>query len=574
MDRSELTEAERRLREAVPLGGHVDAGPSGGDPIRAEVLRDLLLGDVRPPAALSVSGAEITGRLNLDFLRIDCPVRLTGCRFTDPVTAQWAQLRLLDLSGSELPGLDLDGGHIDGHLWLSRCRIPGMSAVHTRVVGDVVLDDAVLTRAEESAPALDAHDLTVGGGLRARQLTADGGIVLRTAHIAGNLNIEGARLTAGPGLALHCTDIEVGSDVLARDVTADGEIRLSGGTFGGPVNLHGATVTNPGRVALATQHAQLQELLRMTRITVHGRTRLEAAQVTGALLLTDARLDNPDDVALDAGAVRIGRIEAERLHAAGTVNLRGAVVSGQVNLAHADLTAPAPDGPRTSARAVALRASSCTLGELWLISSRIDGVLNLRRSQVGQLNLTAEPARGPIRMDGLTYASLIPRLSAGERIRTLEADPDGYLPQPYQQLAASYLAVGEDAAARAVRLAAQRRRRATLLWPARFWGHLLDVTVGYGYHPGRAARWLTALTAAGTLVFALHHPPPLTPGEAPAFNPLVYTLDLLLPIIDFGQESAYNPQGVYQWLSYLLIAAGWILATTVIAGLSRTLNRQ
>ncbi|TDD39102.1 membrane-associated oxidoreductase [Saccharopolyspora elongata] len=584
-----MTQAERRLCEAFPQGRHVVVSPgsepgadaAGGESwgpertIRAEVLRDLLLGEVRPPALLSISGAKIIGQLNLDFMQISFPVQLVGCWFAAPVTAQWAQLRLLQLSGSILPGLDLDGSHIDGHLWLSRCRVRGLSAVHASVKGDVILDGAVLTRrGDEAEAAMVAHNLTVGGGLRARDITVDGGIVLRTGRITGNLTVDDAHLTGGPGPALHCTGIGLGSALLARNATVDGEIRLSGGTFAGPVNLHGATITHPGQVAVAAEHARLDELLCMTHTTVHGLTRLDAARIAGSLLLADARLDNPGDVALDAAAVQAGRVEAERLRADGTVNLRGAVISGQVNLAHADLSAPASTEPPTAPRAVALRASSCTIGELWLISSRIQGVLNLRRSQIGQLYLTPEAARAPIRMDGLTYTSLIPRLPADQRIRTLQADPDGYLPQPYQQLAASYLVVGDDAAARAVRLAGQRRRRATLPWRTRIWGHLLDVTVGYGYHPGRAARWLTLLTAVGAVVFGLHHPPPLKPGEAPNFNPLIYTLDLLLPIIDFGQEKAFKPEGVYQWLSYLLIASGWILATTVIAGLSRTLSRQ
>jgi hypothetical protein len=50
--------------------------------------------------------------------------------------------------------------------------------------------------------------------------------------------------------------------------------------------------------------------------------------------------------------------------------------------------------------------------------------------------------------------------------------------------------------------------------------------------------------------------------------------DLLLPIIDFGQQNAFAPTGVYQWFSYLLIAAGWFLATTIAAGITRTLSRQ
>lgn len=54
----------------------------------------------------------------------------------------------------------------------------------------------------------------------------------------------------------------------------------------------------------------------------------------------------------------------------------------------------------------------------------------------------------------------------------------------------------------------------------------------------------------------------------------VYTLDLLLPIVSFGRQSAFAPTGPYQWLSYLLITVGWVLATTVAAAITRTLSRS
>ncbi|MEU8990569.1 hypothetical protein AB0C98_29840 [Streptomyces sp. NPDC048558] len=54
----------------------------------------------------------------------------------------------------------------------------------------------------------------------------------------------------------------------------------------------------------------------------------------------------------------------------------------------------------------------------------------------------------------------------------------------------------------------------------------------------------------------------------------MYTLDLLLPVVGFGRQQAFNPQGRQQWLAAALIAAGWILATTVAAGLTRTLARR
>ena len=114
------------------------------------------------------------------------------------------------------------------------------------------------------------------------------------------------------------------------------------------------------------------------------------------------------------------------------------------------------------------------------------------------------------------------------------------------------------------------RSRPWWTWP---WNWLQDVTVGYGYRPQRAALWLLALLVAGTAVFTVWQPAPVNPGQPPQLYPVVYTLDLLLPIIDFGQESAYRPTGAGQWVAFLVIAAGWTLATTVAANFTRVLSR-
>ena len=82
------------------------------------------------------------------------------------------------------------------------------------------------------------------------------------------------------------------------------------------------------------------------------------------------------------------------------------------------------------------------------------------------------------------------------------------------------------------------------------------------------------LLLIGTLAYALHHPAPLKPGEAPDLNPLFYTFDLLLPITDFGQVRAYAPHGWYQWLSYTLIINGWLLVTTIAAAITRAISRS
>lgn len=86
--------------------------------------------------------------------------------------------------------------------------------------------------------------------------------------------------------------------------------------------------------------------------------------------------------------------------------------------------------------------------------------------------------------------------------------------------------------------------------------------------------WLLALLLIGTVIFSVSRPRPLHVGEAPHFNAFIYMSGLLLSIIDFGQQPAWNPAGADQWFSYLLIAAGWLLATSVAAGVTRALTRS
>ena len=66
-----------------------------------------------------------------------------------------------------------------------------------------------------------------------------------------------------------------------------------------------------------------------------------------------------------------------------------------------------------------------------------------------------------------------------------------------------------------------------------------------------------------------------SPGQLGAhFNSVIYTLNLLLPVVDLGQKHAFNPAGAEQWFAYLLTAAGWVLATTIAAGAARVLSRR
>lgn len=98
--------------------------------------------------------------------------------------------------------------------------------------------------------------------------------------------------------------------------------------------------------------------------------------------------------------------------------------------------------------------------------------------------------------------------------------------------------------------------------------------MGYGYRPGRAAAWFTGLLVAGTLYYWGRTLGPVEVEVRPAFNPFGYTLDLLIPVVSLGQDLAWDPRGLDLWVAYGLRLGGAVLATTIVAAVTRVLSRD
>ena len=65
----------------------------------------------------------------------------------------------------------------------------------------------------------------------------------------------------------------------------------------------------------------------------------------------------------------------------------------------------------------------------------------------------------------------------------------------------------------------------------------------------------------------------VNPSRHLHYQPVLYTLDLIVPIVNLNQGNLWSPAGSGQWIAATLIAFGWILATVVIAGITRVLTR-
>ena len=136
----------------------------------------------------------------------------------------------------------------------------------------------------------------------------------------------------------------------------------------------------------------------------------------------------------------------------------------------------------------------------------------------------------------------------------------------------SSAASSHDNEARTIAVARHRRRRRSRPLLQRVWSYLEYAAIGYGYRPARALVWLIALTAVVAVVFASSPPRPTQPN-GPPFQPVIYALDVVLPILDLHQEGAFVPLGATQWIAWTSSFPGWLLATTTLAGLTRRLTR-
>ncbi|MGW1273423.1 hypothetical protein [Streptomyces sp. NPDC002491] len=357
----------------------------------------------------------------------------------------------------------------------------------------------------------------------------------------------------------------------ADGLRAEGSIHLTGAEIGGSLTLTGAGLAQDGDWALTGSALRVaQEMQLSLGFTARGGIDLQGAHL-GTLTLDGAELDNPDGSALEGGWLTVDRQVSGRRHLTvrGEFSLYGAQVGARVDLRDAAFTNPG---------SLALDLERLSTPALLLLPRRSpDGLVDLSHASVGTLH--DDPATWPEQLDlrGLTYTALInEHASVRERLNWLERQPEGYAPQPYDQLAAAYRQAGQEDAARLVAIHRHRRRRRTLNPAGRLLNWLLYLTVGYGYRTWLAALWLLALVALGTAVFGHAYPAHMTAASkvAPAFHPVAYSLDVLIPIIDLGQQKAWLPTGSALYWSWLLSGAGWVLTTAVAAGLSGILKRD
>lgn len=454
-----------------------------------------------------------------------------------------------------------------------------------KVDGNVNLD-----RGFTSTGTVRVVNATIGGSLRLSQARVD--------LSGGREGFTETGAAAGPyaDRSLHLDGTGVGGNIDARDARIAGQVRLVEVAVRGSVLLDRAVISNRRGDAVEGRRFSVGGNLDARAVLVFGSVLLSGAKIEANLDLRGSRLLAPGVYHRDASVkpsldLRVARVGRDLICAAGDEPFSA---HGEVRLRRAEVGRVTDfDGAELgdSHSAVVVNAFGLHTQELRLtVASAPRGGVDLDHARCASLadNAAFWSAHGRVELEDFRYEALAEpiALTDDERVDTRLAwlrkgTRDLYSPGPYDQFAAMLRSAGNEEHAATVLVEKQRHRYSALADGAGFtgpgirvWSWLQRATVGYGYRPTRALTWLLAFLVIGTgWFFLIPEPRETNADDELVWNPLLYTLDLLVPIVDFGHKNKWTIGGVSQWISAVFIALGWILASTVATGLTRLLRR-
>jgi hypothetical protein len=637
----DLTDPERLLWDAMETGEAVsllddgtveDRNPANGAQwgaerrVRGEALAAMLTEPSRGrrPRAARLALARITGTLDLEGLKLACPLILQSCFFDHSVNANATQVPNLALTSCHMPRLTGRQIRSRDDIDLTGLHAQYIQLDEARVGGRLNLNGAHLENPD--GDALTAEGAQIHGDMFCRAgFQAEGQIRLTGARIGGELNLNGAHLKNPDGKALSADRAQIEEGLFCNDIQTDGEMRLIGAHIGGQLNLAGAHLKNPDSEALSADDAQIDGGMFCTNgFQVEGKMRLPGARIGAQLNLAGAHLKNPDSEALSADGAQIGgdMVCNDGFQVEGMMRLIGAHIGGQLNLTRAHLKNP--DGKALTLDGADIKEDVLCLGgfqadgALCLTHAHIGGRLDLSQAKLSSTSGSALDLRhstitrlvlpmttAPQGVLDLTHARVIHleddwpttayKASLADLVYETLSPLDGQIarrldwiaraegafrPQPYEQLAAALRREGHDDGAREVAIAKEEARQGTLRWPGKLRSRFLGSTVGYGYKPAQGLWWLTGLFLIDWFVFTWAkengHLRALREKSVrpPEFHVSLYALDHVLPVIELGQRSYWSATGFFQYWQTASDLAGWLLVTVILGAVTARLVRS
>jgi hypothetical protein len=513
------------------------------------------------------------------------------------ISLQWAQVRRLRATGGKFANpsgfaLRADAMHAEAGVYLDR----GFQATaEVRLVGARIVGELCCTKGTFSNPsglALNAERIEADDVYLDRGFSARGQVRFNDAQVKRQFNATGGDFQnerAGE-YALDADGIICGGEVFLNEgFHAVGAVSLTGAAIEVQLNCTAGSFHNPDGHALFADGLTTPGMVYLDKgFQAIGKVRFARATVGRQLVCTDGTFDNQHSIALDlTGVVCPGdvllnstRNEGRDFRATGEILIRDAQITRDLDFTNARLHGD------EGLVARGMKVGGCLI---WMLDPPPEGRIDLSRAQISRLDDTAGSwPKGRYRLSGMTYQTVGDLLTRAQR-KTWLRQTDVYSPDAYNQLAQVYRQAGQEPYAQEILIAGQRdlrdKGRGHLPWRSRVWSWFIDRFAGYGYKLHRPFVLLLLAGLVGGVIFltAQHYNLIVATGKAskPPFYPFAYSFQLLIPGLDLRETANWLPDAtrngwglalmIYTWL---MIIFGWVLATAVVAGITRLFRER
>jgi cytoskeletal protein CcmA (bactofilin family) len=484
----------------------------------------------------------------------------------DSETAPHIDPKGLRVYGATIPGaLDLRECHVNPTLTFYLCNFQGEFNLRSAETRGLFFFDSSL------AGDILADRVIVHGPLSFNRIQSDRKIVLVGAKIEGSLECNGAKLKA-KGSALNADSAKIGGYVFLKDgFESEGEISLRGAEITEQLNCVGAKLKASPSALLADGSKIGGGVMLILGFESEGTIRLAGAEIGGNLEVIGARVS---EVVFENAVVK-GDLLWQRIERPEDTALN--LIGAKVKILRDD------------------RKSWPKEGRLYIDGFVYEGL---------QLHEPASDEKIKIRRNGRELP-----LKAKDRIAWLELQPQGDVAaQPWVQLAGLLKASGDSEGAREVLYEYRRRSHGrNLLLRARTYPFdrleqqplkisALIASLGLvGWYIFWRADRMRMMAPTEKEAYEEFHQTGKPPARYAVFDPIIYSLENVLPVVKLGQDSAWAPdpqaapgswlpewakrwalarrvpQLTYRRLAasrWLLILLGWILAIILASAIS------
>jgi hypothetical protein len=367
-----------------------------GAMVSAALIRELLTAEGSSRSrAVALRRAQVVGDLDLGGASLTCALHLLDCTITGQLVLVDTSATRIEVRGGSASRVISAGVRLSGDLSLSHgfASPGGIFLNRARIDGRLILSGAVL--GERAGVSLQAPDIKIGAELEARSMWTDGRVELVNCDIGGHLALNGSHLRATETV-LNLQRARIGGSLFLRDgFQSTGQVSLALAKISGGVTLRDSRLFAPPNALPTTRQLNLEGAslggdLTLACSSVEGHMTVIGSRIAGDIAITETSVGSDHLARHDLDALSFDRARVDgNLNVAdgslirGSLSIRGALVGGQVVLAHALLSVPS--GTAFNADTASIDGSLFCLdgltvdGEFRMVGARIKSQFGMRR---------------------------------------------------------------------------------------------------------------------------------------------------------------------------------------------------